>query len=93
MLCVVGCVFLMLAMIVPASAQINSLVVWENIADGTLTSTWVENETADWKPQNVSGVWSYNCTVTKDVSFTFNESVNADRWFDTFEVVSLDGGR
>jgi len=73
-----------------ASAQTDSLAVWENIADGALTSTWVENETADWKPQNVSGIWSYNCTVTDDVSFTFNESVNADRWFDTFEVTSDD---
>jgi len=91
MLCVVGCVFLMLAMIIPASAQINSLVVWENIANGTLTSTWVENETVDWKPQNVSGLWMYNCTVTKDVSFTFNETGLADHWFNTFEVVS-DGG-
>ena len=62
----------------------------ENIADGALTSTWVENETADWKPQNDSGVWEYNCTVTKDVSFTYNDTL-ADHWFNTFEVVS-DGG-
>jgi hypothetical protein len=73
-----------------ASAQTGSLSTWENIADGTLTSTWVENETVDWKPQNDSGVWEYNCSVTADVSFTFNETVNADRWFDTFEVVSDD---
>jgi len=75
-----------------ASAQTDSLVVWENIADGALTSTWVENETADWKPQNASGVWEYNCTVTDDVSFTFNETGIADHWFNTFEVISLDGG-
>jgi hypothetical protein len=72
------------------NAQTDSLVVWENIADGALTSEWVENETADWKPQNDSGIWEYNCSVTADVSFTFNETVNADRWFDTFEVTSDD---
>jgi hypothetical protein len=71
-------------------AQTDSLSVWENVANGSLTSTWVENETADWKPQNVSGVWMYNCSVTADVSFTFNETYSADRWFDTFEVVSDD---
>ena len=81
---------LLLSMVPFVSAQRDSLAVWENIADGTLTSTWVENETADWTPQNDSGVWEYNCTVTDDVSFTFNESVNADRWFDTFEVTSDD---
>jgi hypothetical protein len=75
---------------VTAVAQTDSLAVWENIADGTLTSDWVENETTDWKPQNDTGVWEYNCTVTKDVSFTFNESRNADRWFNTFEVMSDD---
>jgi hypothetical protein len=73
-----------------AIGQINSLATWEPISDGTLDNTWVENETADWKPQNVSGVWEYNCSVTADVSFTFNESVNADRWMSTFEVVSDD---
>jgi hypothetical protein len=82
---------IVLTLITPLSvAQTDSLAVWENIAGGVLTSTWVENETADWKPQNDSGVWEYNCTVTADVSFTFNETVNADRWFDTFEVVSDD---
>jgi len=73
-----------------ASAQTNNLAVWENIADGTLTSTWVENETVDWKPQNASGIWEYNCTVTKDVSFTFNETGLADHWFNTFDVTSDD---
>jgi hypothetical protein len=73
-----------------ASAQTDSLRVWENIADGSLVSTWVENETADWTPQNDSGVWEYNCSVTADVSFTFNETYSADRWFDTFEVTSDD---
>jgi len=84
---------IVLMMVAPLSiAQTDSLVVWENIADGALTSTWVENETADWKPQNDSGIWEYNCTVTKDVSFTFNETGIADHWFNTFEVISLDGG-
>jgi len=74
---------------VTVTAQTDSLTVWENIADGALTSTWVENETADWKPQNASGIWEYNCTVLTDVSFTYNDTA-ADHWFNTFEVTSDD---
>jgi hypothetical protein len=70
---------------VTALAQTDSLAVWENIANGTLTSTWVEVLGAEWKGENKSGVWIYNCT-TDNQAWTYNETVNGNRWYQTFEV-------
>jgi hypothetical protein len=72
-----------------ASASLNSLAVWENIAGGTLTSTWSETTNANWKGQNVSGAWSYNCT-TNAVNWTYNTTVSGSRWYHTWEVTSDD---
>lgn len=82
---------LVMTLILPVTviAQTDSLAVWENIAGGTLTSTWVEVADGEWKPQNASGVWEYNCT-TSNTAFTFNESTNGMRWFNTFEVTTND---
>jgi len=67
-----------------ASAQLNSLAVWENIADGTLTSTWTELVDGEWKGENQSGDWVYNCT-TDNYAWTYNNTVSGSRWFQTFE--------
>lgn len=68
-------------------AQTGSLRVWENIADGTLTSDWWESTSADyWKGQNVSGLWSYNFTDNQ-VGWSNNYTYKAGRWFQTFEVL------
>lgn len=65
--------------------QTDSLAVWENIANGTLTSTWNEEGDGEWKGQNHSGVWEYNCT-TDDWAWTYNATILGNRWFQTFEV-------
>lgn len=70
---------------VTAVAQTDSLAVWENIADGTLTSTWYEEGTGEWTGQNDSGNWVYNCT-TDDWAWTYNATIIGDKWFQTFEV-------
>jgi hypothetical protein len=88
-------IMLVTALIAPmtALAQIDSLAVWENIADGTLTSTWVEFLDAEWKGENKSGVWIYNST-TDNQAWTVNDTVEGDRWYQTFEVQisNSDGG-
>jgi hypothetical protein len=69
-----------------STAQTDSLRVWENIADGTLTSDWFEAQSdAYWKGQNESGIWSYNYTDDL-MGWVTNYSYNAPRWFQTFEV-------
>jgi hypothetical protein len=78
----------LLALSVPA--QTGSLAVWENIAGGTLTSTWSETSAANWKGQNVSGSWEYNCTSTASYNWTYNNTIRGDRWFHTWEVTSND---
>lgn len=68
-----------------ATAQTGSLRVWENIADGTLTSDWFENDDLDWKGQNESGIWAYNFTDT-ELGWANNYTYDAPRWFQTYEV-------
>jgi len=69
-----------------ASAQTGSLKVWENIADGTLTSDWFEAQSdAYWKGQDESGIWSYNYT-DELMGWATNYTYNASRWFQTLEV-------
>lgn len=71
-------------------AQTDSLAVWENIADGTLTSTWAETSNANWKGQNASGVWSYNNTATASLNWTYNASTIGSRWMQTWEATCDD---
>jgi hypothetical protein len=71
-------------------AQTDSLVVWENIANGTLTSTWTETSNANWKGQNASGIWSYNNTATASLNWTYNASITGSRWMQTWEATCDD---
>lgn len=88
MLFLIG-VMLVMSFAPMGNAQTNSLAVWENIADGTLTSTWVEVADGEWAGQNDSGVWEYNCT-TSDFAWTYNATTNGDRWMNTWEVTAND---
>lgn len=81
---------LLLSVVPLASAQTDSLAVWENIADGTLTSTWAETSAANWKGQNESGVWSYNNTATASLNWTYNASITGSRWMQTWEATCDD---
>jgi len=76
--------FLMLPI---ASAETDSLAVWENIADGTLVCDWLETADADWSADNDSGIWKYNCTG-KAYNVTVNSTTIGDRWYQTFEVLT-----
>lgn len=73
-----------------AIGQTDSLAVWENIADGTLTSTWAETSNANWKGQNVSGIWAYNNTATASLNWTYNSSIIGSRWMQTWEATCDD---
>lgn len=43
---------IVLTLVTPLSiAKTDNLAVWENIANGTLTSTWNENVDGEWKGQ------------------------------------------
>lgn len=80
-------IMLVASLVLPVAtiAQTDSLAVWENIADGTLTSTWAETSNANWKGQNESGVWSYNNTATASLNWTYNASITGSRWMQTWE--------
>jgi hypothetical protein len=86
MLVMISCMFLTV-FASTALGQTDSLRVWENIADGTLTSDWWESTSADyWKGQNESGEWSYNFTDDA-LGWANNYTYKASRWFQTFEVL------
>ena len=70
-------------------AQTDSLAVWENIAEGTLLADWTEVIDSEWKGQNDSGTWEYNCTTANE-SLSYNNTIIGDRWFNTWEVTSDD---
>ena len=81
---------IVLTLVTPLSiAKTDNLAVWENIANGTLTSTWNENVDGEWTGQNDSGNWVYNCT-TDDWAWTYNDSTPGKRWLQTYEVTSSD---
>jgi len=71
------------------TAQTDSLAVWENVADGSLISTWAETNDTDWTADNYSGLWVYNCTG-KAYNVSINSSTIGNRWFQTFEVLTSD---
>ena len=79
----------MLTMMPLALSQTDSLVVWENIADGTLICDWLETADDVWTPDNYSGLFLYNCTG-KAYNVTVNSSSFGERWFQTFEVLTSD---
>src|SRR4030042_6510966 len=70
------------------SAQLSSLVIWENAAGGTLTTTWTEKSDANWAAGLVSGAGVYNCT-TSGVNWTTPTGAifgdQGHRWYATFE--------
>jgi hypothetical protein len=83
--------FLMMLMLTASltTAQTDSLNVWENIAGGTLTTTWTEKTTTTWAPGNVSGIGYYNCTTAGINWTTPSGAIFGDqghRWYQTFEV-------
>ena len=83
---VVSLLFLLIPL---SSAQIGSLAVWENIADGSLVCNWYETGDSDWSPYNDSGTWQYNCS-SNTFSVTVNNTTIGDRWYHTFEATSND---
>jgi hypothetical protein len=72
-----------------ALAHTDSLAVLETIPDGVLSADWVETGASNWKGQNASGVWSYNCTST-GVNWTINESNNFYQCFKTYDFKGTD---
>jgi len=70
------------------TAQTGSLVVWENIAGGTLTSTWLEKSDSNWSPGEIASGGVYNCSTSGINWTTPTGAIFGDkghRWYATYE--------